>query len=180
MGSNAGNSTGSPAAALGGRLLQLVGDRDAARFSGEISRVCTELHPAGGRPVYGDVLAWVVEATVGVVIARLGGAGPEETLILDVRVADGRYVDGEALPASERWVLRTVSAFLAEDVVAGERSLTAAEQFDIALRAEILADALIWLDFVLDVDLPDPPDMAVRPTWLSRRSRIRFRKAFGP
>ncbi|MDF3313404.1 hypothetical protein P3H15_51835, partial [Rhodococcus sp. T2V] len=31
---------------------------------------------------------------------------------------------------------------------------------DIALRAEILADALIWLDFVLDVDLPDPPDMA--------------------
>ncbi|MDF3312437.1 hypothetical protein P3H15_46665 [Rhodococcus sp. T2V] len=58
-------------------------------------------------------------------------------------------------------MLRTVPAFLAEDVVAGERSLTAAEQFDIALRAEILADALIWLDFVLDVDLPDPPDMAV-------------------
>ena len=42
----------------------------------------------------------------------------------------------------------------------GERSLTAAEQFDITLRAEILADALIWLGFVLDVDLPDPPDMA--------------------
>ena len=143
--------------------MQLVGDRDAAQFSGEVSRVCAELHPPGRRPVYGDVLAWVVDATAGVIIARLGGAGPEQTLILDVRFADGRYVDGDdgdALPASERWVLRTVSAFLAEDVVEGERSLTAAEQFDIALRAEILADALIWLDFVLDVDLPDPPDMA--------------------
>ncbi|MGV9870524.1 hypothetical protein [Rhodococcus koreensis] len=161
MGSNAGNPTSSPAATFGGRLLQLVGDRDAARFSREISRVCAELHPTGGRPVYGDVLAWVVDATVGVIIARLGGAGPEETLILDVRFTDGRrYVAGEALSVSERWVLRTVSAFLAEDVVAGEKSLTAAEQFDITLRAEILADALIWLDFVLDVDLPDPPDMA--------------------
>ncbi|MDF3313489.1 hypothetical protein P3H15_52325 [Rhodococcus sp. T2V] len=149
MGSNAGNPTSSPAATLGGRLLQLVGDRDAARFSREVSRVCAELHPPGRRPVYGDVLAWVVEATAGVIIARLGGTGPEQTSILDVRFADGRYVDGEALPASERWVLRTVSAFLAEDVVAGERSLTAAEQFDIALRAEILADALIWLDLVL-------------------------------
>ncbi|MDF3306832.1 hypothetical protein P3H15_17560 [Rhodococcus sp. T2V] len=160
MGSNAGNPTSSPAATLGGRLLQLVGDRDTARFSREISRVCTELHPPGGRPVNGDVLAWVVDATAGVIVARLGAAGPEETLILDVRFADGRYVAGEALPVSERWVLGTVSAFLAEDVVAGEKSLTAAEQCDITLRAEILADALIWLDFVLDVDLPDPPDMA--------------------
>ncbi|MGW4338061.1 hypothetical protein ACWEK5_35435 [Rhodococcus koreensis] len=49
---------------------------------------------------------------------------------------------------------------IAKDLVEGERSRTAAEQFDITLRAEILADALIWLDFVLDVDLPDPPDMA--------------------
>ncbi|MFC9359563.1 hypothetical protein ACFTZB_23730 [Rhodococcus sp. NPDC057014] len=159
MGSNAGSPISSSAAALGGRLLQLVGDRDAGRLSCEVSRVCAELHPTGGRPVYGDVLAWVVEATVGVVTARLGGAGPEETLILDVRFAEGRYDDGDALPPSERWVLRTVSAFLAEDLVEGERSLTAAEQFDITLRAEILADALIWLDLALDVDLPDPPDI---------------------
>jgi len=41
-----------------------------------------------------------------------------------------------------------------------ERSLTAAEQqFDLTMRAETLADALIWLDFVLGVDLPDPPDV---------------------
>jgi hypothetical protein len=159
MGSNADRPTSSSAAALGGRLLQLVGDRDAAHFSCEVSRVCTELHPSGSRPVYGDVLAWVVDATVGVIIARLGAAGPGETLILDVRFTEGRYVVSEALPASERWVLSTVSAFLAEDLVAGERSLTAAEQFDATLRAEILADALIWLDFVLDVDLPDPPDL---------------------
>jgi hypothetical protein len=57
-------------------------------------------------------------------------------------------------------VLRTVSAFLAEDHEEVQRSLTAAEQqFDLTMRAETLADALIWLDFVLEVDLPDPPDV---------------------
>ncbi|MFC9358457.1 hypothetical protein ACFTZB_18050 [Rhodococcus sp. NPDC057014] len=160
MGSNAGSPTSSAAATLGGRLLQLIGDRDAAWFACEISRVCAEPYPAAGRPEYGDVLAWVIDATVGVVIARLGAAGPRETLILDHRYTDGRYIDGDALPTSERWVLRTVSAFLAEDLAEGQRSLTAAEQFDITLRAEILADSLTWLDFVLGVDLPDPPDIS--------------------
>lgn len=37
--------------------------------------------------------------------------------------------------------------------------LTAGEQFDLTLQVEALADAIIWLDFVLDVDLPDPPDV---------------------
>ncbi|QHE72869.1 hypothetical protein GFS60_06518 (plasmid) [Rhodococcus sp. WAY2] len=140
--------------------MQLVGDRDAARFSREISEVCVEPHPTNGRPAYRDVLTWVVDAIVGVIIARLGAAGPGEELILQLRFTDGGgYVDVEALPASERWVLRTVSAFVAEDLTEGKRLLTAAEQFDITLRAETLADAIIWLDFVLDVDLPDPPDI---------------------
>jgi hypothetical protein len=57
-------------------------------------------------------------------------------------------------------VLQTVAAFLAEEVGAGERLLAIAEQqFDTTLRADTLADAIIWLDFVLDVDLPDPPDV---------------------
>ncbi|EHI39200.1 hypothetical protein OPAG_02055 [Rhodococcus opacus PD630] len=160
MGSNAGRPTSPTAAALGGRLMQLVGDRDAAQFSFEISRVCAEPHPDGERPQYGEVLAWVVDAIVGVVIARLGAAGPGERFILDLRFTDGGYVDVDALPASARWVLRTVSAFLAEDHAEVERSLTAAEQqFGLTMRAETLADALIWLDFVLGVDLPDPPDV---------------------
>ena len=160
MGSNAGRPTSSTAAALGGRLMQMVGDRDAARFSFEISQVCAEPHPAGQRPAYGDVLSWVVDAIVGVVIARLGAAGPGERFILDLRFTDGGYVDVDTLPASARWVLRTVSAVLAEDHAEVERSLTAAErEFDVTMRAETLADALIWLDFVLGVDLPDPPDV---------------------
>jgi hypothetical protein len=159
MGSNARRPISSSAATLGGRLVQLVGDRDAARFSFEVSRVCTEPHPVGERPEYGDVLAWVVDAIVGVVIARLGAAGPGERFILDLRFADGGYVDVDALPASARWVLRTVSAFLAEDHAEVERSLADEQQFDLTMRAETLADAVIWLDFVLDVDLPDPPDV---------------------
>ncbi|RZL82628.1 MAG: hypothetical protein EOP32_10810 [Rhodococcus sp. (in: high G+C Gram-positive bacteria)] len=159
MGSNADRPT-SPAAALGGRLVQLVGDHDAARFSREVSRVCVEPHLTEGRPEYGDVLAWVVDAIVDVVNARLGAAGPGERFILDLRFTDGAPVDVDDLPESERWVLRTVAAFLAEEVAEGEQLLAAAEhRFDLAMRAETLTDALIWLDFILDVDLPDPPDV---------------------
>ncbi|MFC9553963.1 hypothetical protein ACFTWF_24270 [Rhodococcus sp. NPDC056960] len=120
--------------------------------------MCTDTNLTAGRPEYGDVLAWVVDAIVGVVTARLGAAVAKERLLLDLRFT-GRQ-DVEALPASERWVLRTVAAFLAEDYVEAERSLIAARhRFDMTLRAETLADALIWLDFMLDVDLPDPPDV---------------------
>lgn len=139
--------------------MQLAGDRDAAGFSGEISRVCAEPHALGDLPAYGDVLAWVVDAIVGVVTARLGAAGPGEKFILDLRFTDGGFVDVDTLSASERWVLRTVSAFLAEDLAEVQRSMVAADRFDVTMRAETLADALIWLDFVLDVDLPDPPDV---------------------
>ncbi|QTJ71272.1 hypothetical protein HYG77_38140 (plasmid) [Rhodococcus sp. ZPP] len=159
MGSNASRPTSPPAAALGGRLMQLVGDRDAARFSCEISAVCADPHPTNGRPAYRDVLAWVVDAIVGVLIARLGAAGPGEKFILEFRSTAGGDVDVESLPPSERWMLRTVSAFLTQNPAEGRRLLTAAEHFDITLRAETLADAIIWLDFVLDVDLPDPPDV---------------------
>lgn len=159
MGSNADRPTSSAAAAVGGRLMRLAGDRDAARFSDEISRVCAEPRAAGDGPEYGDVLAWVVDAIVGVVVARLGAAGPGERFILDLRFTDGGPVDVDALSASERWVLRTVSAFLAEDLAEVRRAMAAAGQFDVTMRAQTLADALIWLDFVLDVDLPDPPDV---------------------
>ncbi|SEB31487.1 hypothetical protein SAMN04490239_0367 [Rhodococcus koreensis] len=151
--------TSSSAAALGGRLVKLAGDRDAARFSCEVSRVCAA-HPTDGPSEYGEVLAWVVDAIVDVIIARLGPAGPGERFILDLRFIDGGYVDVDDLPESGRWVLRTVSALLGGDLANGVRSLTAAEQqFDTTMRAETLADALIWLDFLLDVDLPDPPDV---------------------
>lgn len=138
--------------------MHLVGNRDTARFSCEISRLCADPHPAAGRAEYGDVLAWVVDAIVGVVVARLGPAGPGERFILDLRFTGGGYVDIDALPAADRWVWGTVSAFLSEDRAKGQRSLSAAEQFTKTAWAETLADALVWLDLVLDVDLPDPPD----------------------
>ena len=63
--------------------------------------MCAEPHPTDGGSDYGEVLAWVVDAIVDVIIARLGAAGPGERFILE----------------------------------------------------------LIWLDFLLVVDLPDPPDV---------------------
>ncbi|MFC0449415.1 hypothetical protein [Rhodococcus jostii] len=140
--------------------MHLVGDHDAARFSREVSRVCAEPHLTEGRPGYGDVLAWVVDAIVDVLTARLGAAGPGERFILDLRFTDGAPVVVDDLPESERWVLRTVAAFLAEEGAEGERLLASAEhRFDLTMRAETLTAALIWLDFILDVDLPDPPDV---------------------
>ncbi|UZG60182.1 hypothetical protein [Rhodococcus opacus] len=99
--------------------MTLIGDRDTARFSCEVSGVCTEPHLVGARPEYGDVLAWVVHSIVDVIVARPGPAGPGERFILDLRFPDGGDVDVEALPASERWVVRTVSALLAEDGAEG-------------------------------------------------------------
>ncbi|MDV7353445.1 hypothetical protein R4282_10550 [Rhodococcus oxybenzonivorans] len=139
--------------------MKLVGDRDAALFSREISQVCAEPQATDGQPHCGEVLAWVVDAIVGVITARLGAAGPGETFVLDLHFTDGTHVDVDDLSSSERWVLQTVAAFLAEEVAAGEQLLAVAEQFDPTQRADTLADAIIWLDFVLDVDLPDPPDV---------------------
>ncbi|UNN05039.1 hypothetical protein [Rhodococcus opacus] len=136
------SSTSASAATVGGRLIQLVGDRDAARFSCEVTRVCAEPHPGRGGPGYGQVLAWVVDAIVGVVVARLGAAGPEERFMLDIHYTGGSDTDVDALPAADRWVLKTVSALFAEDLPAGSGLLTAAEHFDITLRAETLAAAL--------------------------------------
>nr|WP_271213955.1 hypothetical protein [Rhodococcus wratislaviensis]GLK41231.1 hypothetical protein GCM10017611_81070 [Rhodococcus wratislaviensis] len=77
-------------------------------------------------------------------IARLGVAGPGRRLILALRFTDGATVDVDGLPASERWVLRTVTAFLAEDVAEGA---VAHHRRTIRphLRAETLADEIIWL-----------------------------------
>ena len=54
----------------------------------------------------------------------------------------------------------TVSAFSPRTLAEGHLQLAAAErQPDPLRRPEVLADALLWLDFFLDVDVPDPPDV---------------------
>ncbi|WP_198602001.1 hypothetical protein [Rhodococcus opacus] len=51
----------------------------------------------------------------------------------------------------------TVSALLAENLAEGQPQLEAAErQPDPLRRAEVLADAFLWLDFLLNVDVRDP------------------------
>ncbi|MFC9549929.1 hypothetical protein ACFTWF_03675 [Rhodococcus sp. NPDC056960] len=159
------STAGSPIspAALGGRLTWLIGERDSAALAHEVSAVSLEPRPDSGRPRYEDVLAWVMESIVEVVEARLGAAPPGETFLLEVRRTDGGAVTAAELPASGEWVLRTAAAFLADDPAAGRHQLAvAARQLEPLRRAETLTDALIWLDFLLDVDLPDPPDVPTR------------------
>jgi hypothetical protein len=147
------------------RLLRLAADRDVDRLSEEISLLCTRPRQPGfdKSPSYANVLEWVVQSIVEVVLARLGAVGPGEMFILEVRGQDGSTVDLDALPASGRWVLSIVAAFLAEYTTEGRRQLAAATAHpDPYWRAELLTDTLIWLDYVLGLDLPDPPDVPTR------------------
>jgi hypothetical protein len=147
-------------AAVGGHLVQLVGDRDGAALAHEVSLL--SLTPGSGtdRPRYEDVLAWVMESIAEVVQARLGPAPPGESFVLEIRRTDGRELTSGELPASGEWVLRTAAAFLADEPADAAYQLAeAGDELDPVRRAETLADAVIWLDFLLDVDLPDPPDV---------------------
>ena len=147
-------------AAVGGHLVRLVGDRDGPALAHAVSQVSLLPGADTERPKYEDVLAWVMDAIVEVVEARLGPAHPRETFVLAVRHRDGHEPDPAELPASGQWVLRTAAAFLADAPAEAQRQLAeAGRELDPLRRAETLTDALIWLDFLLDVDLPDPPDV---------------------
>jgi hypothetical protein len=149
------------AAVIGGRLVELVGDRDSATLSHALSAMGCNPHPGSGHPDYEQVLAWVIEAIAEVIVARLGPAPSGQEFAVDVHRTDGGVVDPAELPQSGDWVLRTAGAFLADDPEAGaERLAAAGRELDPVQRATLLADALIWLDFLLDVDAPDPPDLA--------------------
>ena len=145
-------------------MLQLASDRDIDHLSRDIALLCSR--PGRGddnEPSYASVLEWVVRSIVEVVLARLGTVGPGEMFILEVRGQDGSTVDPDALPASGRLVLSIVATLLAEHTTEGRRQLTAATDHpDPYWRAELLTDTLIWLDYILGLDLPDPPDVPTR------------------
>nr|WP_271209093.1 hypothetical protein [Rhodococcus wratislaviensis] len=149
------------AAVIGGRLVALVGDRDSAMLAHALSAMAFNAHPGGGHADYEQVLAWVIEAIGEVIVARLGPAPSGQEFAVDVHRTGGGVVDPAELPQSGDWVLRTAGALLADDPEAGKERLAAAGlELDPVQRAALLADALIWLDFLLDVDAPDPPDLA--------------------
>jgi hypothetical protein len=85
MGSNVGGRAG-PQARLGGHLLALVGDRNFAALSSELSPLVAPAGPeSAGRADYGGVLTWLVTALADVVVARLGPAQEGESFVLEVR-----------------------------------------------------------------------------------------------
>ena len=149
------------AAVIGGRLVTLVADRDSATLSHALSAMALNTRPGNGYPDYEQVLAWVLGAIGEVIVARLGPVPPGQDLALNVLRKNGGDVDRDELPQSGDWVLRTAGALLSDDANAGKERLAAAvRQPDPVRRATLLADALIWLDFLLDADAPDLPDTA--------------------
>ncbi|MFC9553998.1 hypothetical protein ACFTWF_24450 [Rhodococcus sp. NPDC056960] len=147
-------------AAVGGHLVRLVADRDGPALAQAVSQVSLIPGARTDRPKYEDVLAWLMDAIVEVVEARLGPAPPGETFVLAVRHTDGHEPDPAELPASGQWVLRAAAAFLGDAPAEAERQLAeAGRELDPLRRAETLTDTLVWLDFLLDVELPDPPDV---------------------
>jgi hypothetical protein len=148
------------AAVLGGRLVALVADRDSAALTHALSAMAFNPRPGCGHPNYAQVLAWVIESIAEVIVARLGPVPPGQEFAVDVHRKNGGEVDPAKLPKSRDWVLGTVGALLSENIEAGRERLAAAgREPDPVRRATLLADALIWLDFLLDVATPDPPDL---------------------
>lgn len=148
------------AAVIGGRLVALVADRDSATLTHALSAMAFNPRPGRGHPDYEQVLTWVIESIAEVVVARLGPVPPGQDFGLDVHRKNGGEVDPATIPKSRDWVLGTVGALLSENGDAGrERLAVAGREPDPVQRATLLADSLIWLDFLLDVAAPDPPDL---------------------
>jgi len=148
------------AAVIGGRLVALVADRDSATLTHALSAMAFNPRPGRGHPDYEQVLTWVIESIAEVIVARLGPVPPGQDFELEVRRKNGGEVGPDKLPKSRDWVLRTAQALLSENGDAGrERLAVAGREPDPVQRATLLADSLIWLDFLLDVGAPDPPDL---------------------
>ena len=147
-----------PEARLAGHLLTLLGDREVEALSAELSPLVQTTEPVR-RALYGGVLTWLVTALADVVVARLGTPDEGESYVLEVRTTAGRHLGVGDLPARQGRVQRSVLALLAGDRCAARTQLAAAEREpDPGRRAAALVEALVWLDAVLNTDMPAFPD----------------------
>ncbi|EID79858.1 MULTISPECIES: hypothetical protein [Rhodococcus] len=147
-----------PEARLAGHLLTLLGDRDIAALSAELSPLVHSTDPAR-RGLYGGVLSWLVTALADVVVARLGTRDDDESYLLEMHTTAGRTLGIGDLPTRDGRVQRSVLALLAGDRAAARTQLAAAEKEpEPVLRARTLVEALVWLDAVLNTDMPVFPD----------------------
>lgn len=150
-----------PEARLAGHLLELLGDRDGAALSAALSPLVRAPGPEPERrSLYGGVLTWLVAAIADVIVARLGYPQDGEAFVVEVHTTTGRHLGLDEVPASGGRLLRSVMALLAGDRAGARAQLEAAEREPApVLRAETLVDALVWLNMLLDAQLPTFPDM---------------------
>lgn len=151
-----------PDSTVAGHLVALLGDRDMAGLTAELSALVRT--PETGSPRrsrYPGVLSWLVTAIAEVVTARLGAPDAGEVFVVEVRTTAGTRVSVEDLPDSGGRVVRSVESLLSGDRAGAHAELAAAAREPIpSTRAETLVEALVLLDALLNANLagfPDPP-----------------------
>lgn len=145
-------------AEIGGYLLALA-DGDAYSELTEAVGVLissTDSHP----PPYGGVFRWVVSSIADVLVSK---CGPElrgsEGVALTIRTVGGDEVDLSSLAEPESSVMKAVA-----DVLAGGASEARVKLGPVGLgmdwisRLEMLVEAVLWLDKLLDAPAPNMPD----------------------
>ncbi|KAF0957367.1 hypothetical protein [Rhodococcus sp. T7] len=163
MTSNAGERVPSDAT-VAGYLIQLLGDRSIPALAEEVlALVCPPTQ--SGRYSYSGVLGWVITAIAMVIVDQESGIEDGDVLVPAVSATEGEELAAEELTASLRGLLGTVTAQLTGEHVAVRTYLAAAGRLpDPVARAEILVDALMCLDTLLDVPFPDLPDRLQLPS----------------
>ncbi|QCQ91366.1 hypothetical protein [Rhodococcus sp. SGAir0479] len=136
-----------PAGVLGGRLLELFGEERFAELAGELSDVVGRPHPP--RPMYSDVVEWILFSILVVAEERMGRLAENETFVVGVHTSDGEPVETESLSAPLSTIVRCVEALFDADFDELSALLDDAEHMDRESRLEIILAALSWLDSTL-------------------------------
>ncbi|QQZ18589.1 MULTISPECIES: hypothetical protein [Rhodococcus] len=140
------HNSGKDAARCGGRLLELVGDREVEALADEVCQLTCER----GRALFESVLDWLVMTIAEVVTARAGVTHAVDSFVAVLFIAhDQRGLGQELLPIPARWLLDSVLTIAAH----GHRSQAPLpDGGEASVRTQILIDAVVWLDYLLDAD----------------------------
>lgn len=145
-------------AEIGGYLLALADDKAYNELTEAVGMLIssTDSHP----PPYNGVFRWVVSAIADVLVSK---CGPEvrggEGVSLTIRTMGGGVVDLSSVAEPESSVMKAVAAVLAGGASEARVKLgPVGLGMDWMSRLEMLVEAVLWLDKLLDAPASDTPD----------------------